>query len=372
MKKIALFCLMGFAQFCRTEIPIERSATPTNPPADIHKVPFGSIFSDHMFVMDWTQEKGWHDARIEPYKPFLLAPSSHHMHYGSEIFEGMKAYRKTDGKKVIFRPRDHFTRFNESAKRMCMPTIDIEFVLKALKLLLIEDEAWIPKVPGSALYIRPSMISTEETINLKVSNRFRFFILLSPVFSLYEGGFKPLSIVASDVYTRSSIGGVGQAKTGGNYAASMLATQEAKKEGFAQVLWLDPQERKYVEEVGSMNIFFVIDDVLITPELTGTILPGITRRSLIELARKESIPLIERRIALQEVLSAIEKGSCTEVFGTGTAAVIAPIGNLSYKGKEYVVNKNVTGPKTERMFKLITGIQQGTEKDSFNWLEEIV
>lgn len=374
-KILAMVCMMSIAYFLKAEndIRLEKLAQKDRKTlsVDIRTIPFGSVFTDHMFVMEWTQEKGWHDARIEPYKPFLVAPASHHMHYGSEIFEGLKAYKTLDNKTVLFRPRDHLSRFNESAKRMCMPEVDVEFVLKALKLLLQEDQAWIPTVEGGALYVRPTMISTEETINLKVSNKFRFFIILSPVYSFYKEGFKPLPIVASEIYTRSSIGGVGQAKTAGNYAASMLAQEEAKKQGYSQVLWLDPQERKYVEEVGSMNIFFVIDGVLTTPALTGTILPGITRRSVIELAKKEGIPCVERRIALEEILQALEKGSCTEIFGTGTAAVIAPVGKLSYKGKEYDINKNKTGPLTERFFNLITGIQQGRQNDAFGWKEVI-
>lgn len=339
------------------------------PPQDIRQVPFGSVFTDHMFVMEWSEDHGWHNARIEPYKHFTFEPASLHLHYGSEIFEGLKAYKTIDGTNVLFRPRDHLSRFNESAKRMCMPEIDQEFVLQALKMLICQDQEWIPSLSGSSLYIRPAMIATESSLNLKQSNSFLFFIILSPVNFLYADGFNPTSILVSEFYTRSSIGGVGQAKTGGNYAASMLAQQEAKKQQCSQVLWLDSVERKYVEEVGSMNIFFVIDGTIVTPALTGTILPGITRKSVIALSKKMGFEVIERQVALEGVLKAIESGLCTEIFGTGTAAVLAPVGVLQYQGKKYVVNENKTGPITQQLFNALTSIQRGRTEDSFGWVE---
>ncbi len=338
------------------------------PPADISLIPFGSTFTNHLFAMEWTAKKGWHNARIEPYKPFTFEPASLHLHYGSEIFEGMKAFKRADNKIAVFRPRQHFERMNLSARRMCMTEIDVDFVIKALKLLIKEDSEWVPSLKGSSLYIRPTMIATEATINLKSSDRFLFFIILSPVTTFYKEGFKPISILISDTYTRASIGGVGQAKTGGNYAASMLAQQEAKKQDCSQVLWLDPIERKYLEEVGSMNIFCVVNNTIVTPALTGTILPGITRKSIIELSSKK---VVERPIALNELLEAIESGACTEVFGTGTAAGITPIGTLRFKGKDYVINGNKTGPITQSLFQQLTALQQGTDKDRFGWLETV-
>ena len=341
------------------------------PPTTIEGVTFGTIFTNHMFVMEWTSKNGWHNARIESYKPFSFDPASLHMHYGSEIFEGLKAHRTEQGNILLFRPRDHLHRMNQSAKRMCMPEIDVDFVLQALKLLIKQDQEWVPDTQGASLYIRPTMIATESTINLKISEKYLFFILLSPVYALYKDGFKPIPILVSERYTRSSIGGVGQAKTGGNYAASMLAQKEAKEQGCAQVLWLDPVERTYIEEVGSMNIFFVINNELITPELTGTILPGITRKSVLELAQKAGLTVIEKRISLEEVLEAIEAGACTEIFGTGTAAVISPIGSLRYKNKDYIVNGGKTGKITQDIFTQLTSVHRGIAPDLYGWTENI-
>lgn len=355
----------------RIEITSVSPEKKKQPPKNIQDVAFGSVFTNHLFTMEWTQEKGWHRARIEPYGQLAVDPASAHLHYGSEIFEGLKAYKTFDDKTVLFRPREHLARFNESAKRMCMPEIDVDFVLKALKLLIKQDEEWIPSVKGSSLYIRPAMLATESTLSLNPSNRYLFFIILSPVSFFYKEGFNPTSILVSEYYTRASSGGVGQAKTGGNYAASMLAQREAKKQNCSQVLWLDSVEKRYVEEVGSMNIFFVIDNTIVTPSLTGTILPGITRKSVLELGKKEGLAMIERAVSLDEVLHAIDMGSCTEIFGTGTAAIIAPVGVLRYKNKDYVVNKGQTGPLTERIFNMITSIQQGIKKDACGWLNPV-
>ncbi len=373
MKIVMIFIAFLFASllfatdFTVTSMPeVQRKS----PPEDVKNIPFGTVFSDHMFVMKWNEQKGWHEARIEPYHAFTFDPASLHLHYGTEIFEGMKAFKNNQGKVVLFRPGEHLKRMNRSAVRMMMPEIDASFAEKALKRLLQEDKRWVPSQPGTSLYIRPTMIASQNTINLVVSNEYLFYIIMSPVGALYSKGFKPTAILVSDQYTRSSIGGVGDVKTGGNYAASMKAQSEAKKAGYDQVLWLDPVKRQYVEEVGSMNIFFVINGKLVTPELTGTILPGITRQSVLELSRANGWKVVERKISIQEVIKAIKNGSCTEIFGTGTAAVISSIGKLKYKDREYSIASKPDS-FTLKIYETITGIQQGRILDTFRWISEI-
>ncbi len=331
--------------------------------------PFGSQFTDHMFVMEWNTEQGWYNKRIQPYQSFQLDPAVASLHYGQEIFEGMKAFAATNDRIVLFRPRNNLTRMNNSARIMCMPEIDVEEVLSWLKKLVELDKQWVPTERGTSLYIRPTMIATQKTLNLKPSTDFIFFIILSPVGALYEQGFNPVSILVSEHYTRASAGGVGQAKAGGNYAASMRAQKEAQAVGCAQVLWLDPIERNYIEEVGAMNIFFVIDGVVVTPSLTDSILPGITRLSVLELCKANGIACQERRITIHEVVEGIKNGSVTEIFGSGTAAVITPVGSLRYKGTTYTVNNNQTGPFTQKLFTLLTDIQYGISEDIHNWVE---
>lgn len=335
------------------------------------KKPFGTIFTDHMFVMEWDATQEWHNHRIEPYKPFMSDPAQAHFHYGQEIFEGMKAFKTKNDTAVLFRPRNHLQRMNNSASILCMPSINVDEVLAWLKKLIDLDKAWIPDQPGTALYIRPTMIATQKTLNLYPSSEYLFFIILSPVGALYEQGFNPIPILVSEKYTRASSGGVGQAKAAGNYAASMRALQEARNNGCAQVLWLDPIERRYIEEVGAMNIFFVINNTLVTPSLTDSILAGITRLSIIELCKQRNIEVQERRITIDEVIESIQNGSLTEIFGSGTAAVITPVGSLRYKGIEYGVNNKKSGHITEKIFKAITDIQYGKVPDQNNWLDKI-
>lgn len=337
----------------------------------INKMPFGTLFTDHMFVMEWNQEKGWHNERIQPYQDFHLDPASSNLHYGQEIFEGMKAFRTVNNNVALFRPRNNLNRMNRSAQIMCMPEINVENVLQWLKKLIAHDAAWIPDQHGTSLYIRPTMIASEKTLYLKPATRYIFFIILSPVGALYEQGFNPVPILVCQNYTRASAGGVGQAKAAGNYGASMRAQQEAHSVGCAQVLWLDPIERTHVEEVGAMNIFFVINNTLVTPQLTDSILAGITRLSIIELSKQLGIQVQERRISIDEVIEGIQNGSVQEIFGSGTAAVISPVGSLRYKDKVYTVNNNQTGPITQRMFKLLTDIQYGISHDKNSWLEII-
>ena len=339
------------------------------PPASMSGVVFGTQFSDHMFCMEWEDEKGWHNAEIKPYGPLLMEPSAMVLHYAQMAFEGLKAYRTDSGENVLFRPRENFKRMNRTAQRMCLPELDVEEVLDALKQLLRLDSKWVPHESGTTLYIRPTIVATEEAIGLKVSSKYLFFIILSPVGPYYSQGFNPVKIMVSDKYVRAVPGGVGYAKTGGNYAASVLAEKEANEQGYTQVLWLDAVERRYIEEVGAMNIFFVINDEIVTPQLTGSILPGITRMSVLELGKYWGLEVSARRISIDEVLKGLKDGSVTEVFGAGTAAVISPVGALSYKEEEYQVGNGETGPIASRFYEQLTGIQFGKEPDPFDWVE---
>jgi len=351
-----------------TKTVTERLKTP---PASMSGVVFGTVFSDHMFCMDWEDGKGWHNAEIKPYAPLILEPSSMVLHYAQMAFEGLKAYRTDSGEHVLFRPRENFKRMNRTAQRMCLPELDVEEVLSALKQILRLDSGWVPHESGTSLYIRPTLVATEEAIGLKVSSKYLFFIILSPVGPYFSQGFNPVKIMVSDKYVRAVPGGVGFAKTGGNYAASNLAEKEAKELGYTQVLWLDAVERRYIEEVGAMNIIFVINDEIVTPQLTGSILPGITRMSVLELGKHWGLKVTERRISIDEVLNGLKDGSVTEVFGAGTAAVISPVGVLSYKEEEYQVGNGETGPFANRFYEHLTGIQYGKEADPFGWVESI-
>jgi len=341
------------------------------PPASMSGVVFGTQFTDHMFCMEWEDGKGWYNAEIKPYGPLLMEPSSMVLHYAQMSFEGLKAYHTKSGVNVLFRPRENFKRMNRTSLRMCMPEIDVEEVLFALKQLLNLESRWIPNEEGTSLYIRPAMIATEEAIGLKVSSKYLFFIILSPVGPYYSQGFNPVKILVSDKYVRAVPGGVGDAKTGGNYAASTLAEKEAKELGYTQVLWLDAVERNFIEEVGAMNIFFVIDGNIVTPKLTGSILPGITRMSVLELGKFWGLNVKERQISILEVIKGLENGSVSEVFGAGTAAVITPVGALSYRGNEYSIGRGETGVFAKRFYEKLTGIQYGKEDDLFNWIDSI-
>jgi len=355
------------------EVKIKKNATNKlkTPPVSMEGIVFGTQFTDHMFCMEWEDGKGWHNAEIKPYAPLLMEPSSMVLHYAQMSFEGLKAYHTDSGVNVLFRPRENFKRMNQTSLRMCMPELDVEEVLVALKQLLNLESRWIPDEEGTSLYIRPAMIATEEAIGLKVSSKYLFFIILSPVGPYYSQGFNPVKILVSDKYVRAVPGGVGYAKTGGNYAASTLAEKEAKELGYTQVLWLDAVERSFIEEVGAMNIFFVINGKIVTPELTGSILPGITRMSVLELGKYWGLKIEERQISILEILKGLENGSVSEVFGAGTAAVITPVGALSYKGNEYIVGGGKTGVFAKRFFDKLTGIQYGKEVDIFDWIDNI-
>ena len=329
---------------------------------------FGTVFTDYMFNMDYNPEDGWHNPRIEPYGPFMMDPSSMVLHYGQAIFEGLKAYKTDSGEIQLFRPKDNISRFNKSGHMLCMPELDEEYVLEALIELLKIEKDWVPGANGTSLYIRPTIIATDPYIGLRSSNTYRFFIILSPVGAYYPEGFDPVKIWVTTEYVRAVRGGVGQAKTAGNYAASLYATNLANQDGYTQVMWLDGVELKYVEEVGSMNIFFVIGDEIITPELNRSILSGVTRDSVIKLAKSWGIKVTERKISIDEIYDAHEKGELKEVFGSGTAAVISPVGNIKFDGKEITIGEGKVGPLSKRLFQDLMNIQYGKAEDSFNWI----
>ncbi|MDD7351406.1 MAG: branched-chain amino acid aminotransferase [Eubacteriales bacterium] len=337
---------------------------------DFTKLGFGKYFTDHMLVMDY-EDGAWKEPEIVPYAPFEMAPASNVLHYAQGIFEGAKAYKNKEGKITVFRIDDNFKRMNRSAERMCMPTFDSEKVKKALFELIKLEADWIPTEPGTALYIRPTMIANEEVLGVHASHKYRFFIILSPVGSYYANGMKPTKILVEEHYVRAPLGGTGEAKCMGNYAASLYAGEKANKLGYDQALWLDSNEHKYVEEVGSMNMFFVIGDEVVTPALVGSILPGITRNSCIQVLKKYGYKISERRISMDEIVEAYNNGQLKESFGSGTAAVISPVGVIGYKGVDMVINNAEMGPITAFLYDKITGIQNERYEDEFGWITEI-
>jgi branched-chain amino acid aminotransferase len=352
------------------DIAVTRVATPKALP-DADKLGFGQYFTDHMFEMDYQTGKGWYNPRVVPYEEFSLFPAAMVLHYGQAIFEGMKAFRTEEGVINVFRPLDYLNRFNRSADIICIPNTDVNVVHAGLNKLLEIDKRWVPAKVGTALYIRPFIIATDPYVGVKSSDTYKLFIILSPVGAYYAAGFNPVGIKVEDKYIRAVPGGIGEAKTPGNYAASLRAQVEAKKEGYAQVLWLDGIERKYIEEVGTMNIFFKIKGELITPALNGSILGGITRRTVLELAKDWGVKATERQISIDEVFEAHAKGELEEVFGSGTAAVISPVGELSWKGKKLVINDNKTGPFSQKLFDHVAGLQYGKVADKFGWVEKV-
>jgi branched-chain amino acid aminotransferase len=332
---------------------------------------FGTIFTDNMFNMDYDQKNKWHNPRIEPYGPFQMEPSTMVLHYGQAVFEGLKAYRTEAGGIQLFRPKDNFKRMNRSSRILCIPEIDEAFVLGCLKQLLRLEKDWVPHAPETSLYIRPAIISTDPYLGVRTSHTYRFFIILCPVGVYYSEGFNPVKILVSEDHVRAVRGGMGEAKTPGNYAASLYAGEEAHKKGYTQVLWLDGVEQKYVEEVGSMNIFFVIDNEIITPELNGSILPGITRDSVIKLSKHWNMKITERKISIDEVFKAHQAGKLNEVFGSGTAAVISPVGELKYKDRKITIGNGKVGPIAQKFFKTLTDIQYGKAEDPLGWIEPV-
>ncbi len=333
---------------------------------------FGKYFSNRMFTQKWTAEAGWHDAIIGPYRPFTFDPSTAVFHYAQEIFEGTKAYRRPDGHINLFRPWENIKRFNRSATRMAMQQVDPEDHLEAIVQLVTLEHEWVPNQDGASLSVRPTLIATEPALGVHASHSYLHFIILSPVGPYFATGFNPVSVFISDEYVRATRGGVGDAKTGGNYAASLYVSEEVSRLGYQQVLWLDAVERRYVEEVGSMNIAFVYEGKrIVTPALSGSILPGITRDSVLRLAPDLGYPIEEARIDVNDVLRDLRSGKITEAFGLGTAAVVAPVSKFGYKGEEYLVGDGQSGPVAKHLFQTLTDIQYGRIADPYGWTHTI-
>jgi branched-chain amino acid aminotransferase len=351
-------------------IRITRTTSPKERPRD-QDLGFGSVFTDHMCVVDFQEEKGWYDPRIEPYGPFALDPATAVLHYGQGLFEGLKAFRGQDGKIRLFRPDKHVARLNHTAERMCIPTLDPELVLRSWTTLVDIDRAWVPSTTGTALYIRPTIIASEPFLGVRPARSYRYFVILSPVGAYYPEGINPVKIKVIDSYVRAVPGGLGEAKTAANYAASLYAAEEAKHAGFTQVLWLDGVHRKYIEEVGTMNLMLMIGDEVITPPLAGTILAGVTRDSALTLLREWGLRVSERAVSIDEVMAAADAGTLQEVWGTGTAAVISPVGELVYQGRRVVINDGRIGAVTQRLYDAIVAIQYATAPDPRHWTVEV-
>ena len=347
-------------------ISITKTTCPKEKP-DSSTLGFGKIFTDHMFMMDYNSEKGWYNARIIPFAPIPLHPASTVLHYGSEIFEGLKAYRRADGTVQLFRPVENIRRLNNSAERLCLPQIPEEDALEALTTFVQCEQDWTPSAPGTSLYLRPFLYGNDETLGVHAVHNATFVIIASPVGSYYKEGINPVKIMIEDQDVRAVRGGTGYAKCGGNYAASNRAGKRAEEQGYSQVLWLDGVERKYIEEVGAMNVMFKIAGEIVTPMLTGSILPGITRKSCIEVLKKEGYTVHERLLSIDELKEAMENGTLEEAWGCGTAAVVSPIGELFYQGVHYPVNNGQIGEVTQHLYDTLTGIQWGRIEDTFGW-----
>ncbi|MBR3772133.1 MAG: branched-chain amino acid aminotransferase [Clostridium sp.] len=353
------------------DIRIEKTQNPKPIPGEDNPLKFGTIFTDHMFIMNYETGKGWHDARIVEYQPIVLDPSAMVFHYGQEMFEGLKAYRTDEGKVLLFRPDKNAERAINTNRRICIPEIPEEDFVQAIKELVAVDNAWIPTKPGTSLYIRPFIIATDPFLGVRPSDTYQFIVICSPVGAYYPEGLNPVKIWIEDDYVRAVKGGIGEAKTGGNYVASLAAQVKAHDEGYSQVLWLDGVERKYIEEVGAMNIFFKINGTVVTPMLNGSILPGVTRNSVIELCKHWGLPVEERKIAVDELIEAAKTGALEECWGSGTAAVISPVGHLRFGDNVMQIKDGNIGEVSQRLYDTITGIQLGKVKDEFSWTVEV-
>ena len=352
------------------DIKITRTTAPKAKPDENH-LGFGSIYTDHMFVMDYTEGRGWHDARVEPYHDIVLNPAAMVFHYAQECFEGMKAYRTVSGKVQLFRPEKNGARMQSTHARLCIPEIPVEDFVQAVKTLVDVDRDWVPSAEGTSLYIRPFTIATEPQLGVKPSSTYQFIIICSPSGAYYAEGINPVKIYVENEYVRATPGGTGYIKCGGNYAASLAGQVKAHDLGYSQVLWLDGVERKYVEEVGSMNCFFIIDGVVRTAPTVGTVLPGITRMSCIELLKKWGYTVNTDRLPIADVMAAAKDGKLDEVFGTGTAAVVSPVGELRYNDDVETVGGGKIGPVTQRLYDTLTGIQWGRIPDDMGWTVEV-
>lgn len=351
-------------------IHVEKTTAPKQKPASDQLV-FGKIFTDHMFILDYEEGKGWHSPRIVPYQPITLDPAARVFHYGQTVFEGLKAYLTKDGKVQMFRPDQNFKRLNRSNDRISIPPLDEGLALEALRQLLATDRDWVPSEEGTSLYIRPFIIATQASLGVSPALQYKFMIIMSPVGAYYAEGIHPVRIFVESDYVRAVKGGTGAAKTAGNYAASLKAQEEATAKGYAQVLWLDGIHRKYVEEVGSMNVFFKINGTVVTPALNGSILDGITRKSIIQLLNHWNIPVEERQISIDEIYEAYGNGTLEEAFGTGTAAVISPIGELLWNDSKMTIRGGETGELSKKLYDTLIGIQKGEIEDPFGWMVEV-
>ena len=353
------------------EIKITLTKQPKAKPADQSRLGFGKIFTDHMYIMDYSPELGWHDPRIEPYHAIELEPSAMVFHYGQEMFEGLKAYRTEDGRTLLFRPTKNIERANNSNRRLCIPEIPEEDFLNALKTLVSVEKDWIPTAPGTSLYIRPFVIATDPFLGVRPADHYLVMIILSPSGAYYESGLDPVKIWIEDDYVRAVRGGIGEAKTGGNYVASLKAQMKAHDEGYSQVLWLDGVERKYIEEVGAMNIFFKISGKVVTPMLNGSILPGVTRASCIDLCKSWGMEVEERRVSVEELVEAAKTGALEECWGSGTAAVISPVGALRFEDTVMEISGGGIGPVSQKLYDTVTGLQTGKIPDDLGWTVEV-
>ncbi len=353
------------------EIKFAKAAAFKEKPVDETTLGFGLSFTDYMLVMPYDEGQDWHDPEIRPYGNIELSPAAMCLHYGQTVFEGLKAYRTADNKIQLFRPDENFKRLNVSNQRLVIPPLDENLAMECLMELLRIEKDWVPHTEGTALYIRPYIFATDPYLGVKPGEHYLFMIILSPSGSYYSSGIDPVNIYVESKYVRAVRGGMGYAKTGGNYAASLISQDEAHKQNYSQVLWLDGVEQKYIEEVGAMNIFFVIDGEVITPMLQGSILPGITRKSAIELCKSWGLKVTERRITIQEIADAYDAGKLDEAFGTGTAAVISPVGHLKWNDKVMKINGNKIGDISQKLYDTMTGIQWGKIEDKFGWIVEV-
>ncbi|WP_432358980.1 branched-chain amino acid aminotransferase [Sporosarcina sp. UB5] len=347
-------------------VNVEKTLNPKTKPA-FDQLSFGTVFTDHMFTMDYTEGQGWYDPKVVPYEPIMLDPAAMVFHYGQTVFEGLKAYVTEDGEVVLFRPEENMKRLNRSNERICIPAFDEELALSGLKKLIQVDKDWIPNIDGTSLYIRPFIFATQPYLGVAPSKTYRFMIILSPVGAYYKEGINPVKIAVESEFVRAVRGGTGSAKTAGNYAGAMKAQEVAEAKGYSQVLWLDGKEHRYIEEVGAMNVFFKLNGEVVTPELNGSILEGITRKSVIELLQHWDIPITERKISMEELYEAYESGILEEAFGTGTAAVISPIGELYWNDKKITINNGEIGSLSQKIYDTMTGIQTGKVEDPFGW-----
>lgn len=350
--------------------PVTKNPNPKAKP-DPKNLPFGTIYTDHMFIMDYDAQNGWHDGRIVPYGPIALDPAATVLHYGQEMFEGLKAYKTADGTVQLFRPDMNAKRANNTNDRLCIPRVDEELFVEAIKALVAVDADWIPEGEGTSLYVRPFIFGDEPYLGVATSKTFKFIIILSPVGMYFVNGLQPTKMYVEDVYVRATPGGTGEAKCGGNYGACLKPQEIAHAKGYEQILWLDGIERKYIEEIGAANAFFVIGDEVVTSALNGSILPGITRNSIITLCKKKGIKVSERRISIDELEEAYKTGDLKEMFASGTAAIVSPVGELLYKGTNMVINGGKIGPIAQEMYDTIYGIQTGKVKDELGWTVKV-